>query len=263
MSQSYLIHHAAVLGGEPRDVLIADGVIQAVGPGGTLTADDATGTAETSDGGDGGPGRAWSVGVSSTVWVFAFLILRIFAVSGYSWDTAFLVSTTISLNDGLAILFGSLMAGHVLVEILLALVLPLLVAGTMWGPRNQRPAMLLTATVSAVILVTLTASFRNWWLPVVAGVVLAALMLVRRLPSGRRLRRGVSAVVVRASGVAAAAVLVIAAFQQTPWVPHEEIGTTDGTVHGYVLSVDSGYLNVLTDDREFVILLSGDVTARK
>lgn len=41
MSQSYLIHHAAILGGEPRDVLIADGVIQAVGPSGTLTADDA------------------------------------------------------------------------------------------------------------------------------------------------------------------------------------------------------------------------------
>lgn len=34
-------------------------------------------------------------------WAFAFLVLRIFAVSGYDWDTAFAVSVTIGLDDGL------------------------------------------------------------------------------------------------------------------------------------------------------------------
>lgn len=228
-----------------------------------MIADAAMGTTDTPDQTEDSSSRAWSIGVSSTVWVFAFLILRIFAVSGYSWETAFLVSTTISVNDGLAILFGSLMAGHLLVELLLGLVMPLLVAGVVWGPRNERPVMLLAATVSLVVLVTITASFKTWWLPVTSVVVLVAFMLVRRLPKGRPLRRGLSAVVVRASGVAAVAVLVIAAFQQTPWVPQEEIETTDGTIHGHVLSVDSGYLNVLTVDREFVILISGDVISRK
>lgn len=225
--------------------------------------DEVSGTAESAERTESTSSRAWSFGVGSTVWVFAFLILRIFAVSGYSWETAFLVSTTISLNDGLAILFGSLMAGHLLVEILLALVMPLLIAGVVWGPRQGRPVLLLTTTVSFVILVTVTASFKAWWLPVTAGALLVILVLARRLREDRPLRRWLSAVVVRASGVAAVAVLVIAAFQQNPWVPHEEIDTTDGIVTGYVMSVDSGYLNVLTDDREFVILISGDVLSRR
>ena len=64
-------------------------------------------------------------------------------------------------------------------------------------------------------------------------------------------------------GVTAVAVLIVAAFIQTPWVPHEAIMTTHGPVSGYVLSVDSGYLNVLTDEHEFVILNSSDVISRK
>ena len=225
-----------------------------------MTADDATETNETSQ---RAPRRAWNAGVSSTVWVFAFLILRIFAVSGYSWETAFLVSTTISLNDGVAILFGSLMAGHLLVAVLLVFVLPLLVAALLYEPRARRIVMGVSTTVALVILVTITASFQSWWLPVAAVAVLVSFVLIRRLPAEHPLRRAWWAVVMRASGVAAAAVLVIAAFLQTPWVPHEQIETTDGTISGYVMSVDSGYLNVLTDDHQFLILISGDVISRK
>lgn len=228
-----------------------------------MTADDDAATTTTSQESDEDSSRAWSTGVSSTVWVFAFLILRIFAVSGYSWETAFLVSTTISLNDGLAILFGSLMAGHLLVAILLVFVVPLLVAALVWEPRARRLVMVVSATVSLVILVTITASFGSWWVPLAAAVVLASFYVIRRLPSDNPVRRVWSAVVVRASGVAGAAVLVIAAFLTTPWVPHEQIETSDGTINGYVMSVDSGYLNVLTDDHEFLILISGDVISRK
>ena len=225
-----------------------------------MTADAAT---ETNDTAEPASAQSWNAGVSSTVWVFAFLILRIFAVSGYSWETAFLVSTTISLNEGLAILFGSLMAGHLLVAILLVFVVPLLVAALVWEPRARRLVMVVSATVSLVILVTITASFGSWWVPLAAAVVLASFYVIRRLPSDNPVRRVWSAVVVRASGVAGAAVLVIAAFLTTPWVPHEQIETSDGTINGYVMSVDSGYLNVLTDDHEFLILISGDVISRK
>ena len=106
-----------------------------------MTAEDTTVPAVTPDLPEPGSHRAWSTGVSSTVWVFAFLILRIFAVSGYNWETAFLVSTTISLNDGLAIIFGSLMAGHLLVALLLVVVLPLLVVALLWGSRARRLVM--------------------------------------------------------------------------------------------------------------------------
>lgn len=45
-------------------------------------------------------------------WGFAFLLLRVFAVSGYDGDTAFSVSTTLGLGDGLALVFGSHMADY-------------------------------------------------------------------------------------------------------------------------------------------------------
>ncbi|MGV8846692.1 hypothetical protein [Tessaracoccus sp.] len=227
-----------------------------------MTADDTTAPADTRELPEPGAPRAWSTGVSSTVWVFAFLILRIFAVSGYNWETAFLVSTTISLNDGLAIIFGSLMAGHLLVALLLVVVLPLLVVALLWGPRARRLVMGLSVTVALVILVTITASFRSWWLPVVVVAVLISFALIRRLPPEHPVRRAWWAVVVRASQVAGAAVLVLAAFLQTPWVPHEKIETTESTISGYVMSVDPGYLNVLTDDHAFLILPSGDVISR-
>ena len=56
--------------------------------------------------------------------------------------------------------------------------------------------------------------------------------------------------------------LVIAAFIGTPWAPLEQITTVDGVIDGYVLSVDSGHLNVLTEDAEFMILISGDIVTR-
>ncbi|MDO5734967.1 MAG: hypothetical protein Q4P15_00670 [Propionibacteriaceae bacterium] len=228
-----------------------------------MTADAATENTDTSAQSKDASRLGWSAGVSSTVWVFAFLILRIFAVSGYSWETAFLVSTTISLNDGLAILFGSLMADHLLVAILLMFVLPLLIAALLWGPSGRRLVMSLAAVMSLVILVTITASFRTWWLPMAAAAVLFSFLMIRRLPREHPLRQVWGALLVRASAVAGAAVLVVAAFLQTPWVPHEQIETTDETISGHVLSVDSGYLNVLTDDHEFLILISGDVISRK
>ena len=228
-----------------------------------MTAHDETEAADGATQSHPSSHSGWSAGVSSTVWVFAFLILRIFAVSGYSWETAFLVSTTISLNDGLAIVFGSLMAGHLLVAILLVFVLPILMAALLWGSPTRRIVMGMAATVSLVILVTITASFHSWWLPVAASVVFLGFLFIRRLPPHHPLHQVFSAVVLRASVVAGAAVLVIAAFLQTPWVPHEVIETTDGTVRGYVMSVDSGYLNVLTEDHQFVILISGDVISRE
>ncbi len=85
---------------------------------------------ETSRGHDRGTAHAatWAA-----AWAFAFLILRIFAVSGYHWDTAFAVSTTLGLDDGLSLVFGSLMAGHLLVAVPLIFVLPLLLAAYLWG----------------------------------------------------------------------------------------------------------------------------------
>lgn len=210
-------------------------------------------------------GSSARVGIGAAqvaAWGFAFLLLRVFAVSGYDWDTAFLVSTTLGLDDGLALVFGSLMANHLLTAILLTCVLPPLIAASLWGTGKHQQAMILLAILGLLILGALTTSYHLWWLPMSSFAVLATLFLIRRLHPTNRLRRSVSAALARAGLMTGLATLLVAAFVQTPWVPQEQIRTTDGTVTGYVLSVDPGYLNVLTDDHEFVILLSNDVLSR-
>lgn len=210
-----------------------------------------------------GAGRFSDAAAHVAAWGFAFLILRIFAVSGYDWDTAFLVSTTLGLDDGFALVFGSLLAGHLLTELLVVLVLPLLVAAYLWGPKTYRPVVMLLATLTMITLVALTTSFRLWWLPPAAAGVFALIALLRRVPRTHRLWRLATLVLARVGWVTGIAVLLVAAFVRTPWVPHEVIETTEGRVTGYVLSVDSGYLNVLTDDGDFVILISGNVRSRE
>lgn len=195
-------------------------------------------------------------------WGFVFLILRIFAVSGYDWDTAFLVSTTLGLDDGLALMFGSLMAGHLVTSIVLVVIVPLLIAARLWGPPEHRPVVMLLTTVGLVTMLALTVSFRSWWLLPTMLVVLAAIAVTRRLLRESSLRDFLIAGLARASWVAAVSALVVAAFVTTPWVPQERIETTEGIVTGHVLSVDSGYLNVLTDEQEFVIILTKDVLSR-
>ncbi len=232
-----------------------------------MTANNAEGTARmpapaSTDRGEG-PRRYAGALAPATAVGFVFLILRIFAVSGYDWNTAFAVSTTLSLSDGLALLFGSLMAGHELVQVLLVAVLPLLIATYLWSSGGRRAAVLLAATLGSVTLVALTASFRLWWLPLATAAVFGAFALIRRLPEKHRLRRLFSLAMASVGAVAAVAVLLVAAFVQTPWVPLEQIKTTHGPLTGYVLSVDSGYLNVLTDNHEFVILNSSDVISRR
>lgn len=205
----------------------------------------------------------WSgAAFGAAVWAFAFLMLRIFAVSEYSWPTAFLVSTTVSLGDGLVILVGTLMATPVLTEAMMIGLLPLLVAAWLWGPRHRRLSTGLFVVLALVLTVALTLSFASWWLPLGAAVGLLLIVLLRRLPAKNGLSRVLTAVLARIAPIAAVALLLLAALVPTPWVPHERIDTVDGTVTGHVLSVDSGYLNVLTDDHEFVIILTSDVRTR-
>ncbi len=227
-----------------------------------MTVADARSAADVSPGAGANPGFSAGGAAHAAAWGFVFLILRIFAVSGYDWETAFAVSTTLSLGDGLSLLFGSLMAGHLLTAALLVFVLPLLLSAYLWGPRGRRPVVKLLSTIALVTLVALTVSFHSWWLPPATSAVLAAFAMMRRLSVQRRVRHAAMGAMARVGWVVEVAVLLIAALVQTPWVPHERIETTHGTLTGYVLSVDSGYLNILTDSHEFVILISGEVLSR-
>ncbi|MBG0737965.1 hypothetical protein IV500_00730 [Paeniglutamicibacter antarcticus] len=228
-----------------------------------MTAANAKKTAAESAASAEVPRRYAGAVAPAAAWGFVFLILRILAVSGYDWNTAFAVSTTLSLSDGLALLVGTLMAGHLLVAILLIGVLPLLVATYLWSARRHRAVVLLSTILGTVTLIALTGSFRLWWLPLATAAVFGAFALIRILPQKSRLRRLFSLAMASIGWVAGVSVLLVAALVQTPWVPQEEINTTNGTIVGYVLSVDSGFVNVLTGGHRFVILNSGDVISRK
>ncbi len=207
--------------------------------------------------------RSAGTAVPVAGWTFAFLVLRLFAVSGYDWETSFAASTTLSVNDGLALAFGSLLAGGLVVSGFLVCVLPLLIATYAWSANGRRATVALPTTLGLVMVIALTISFNRWWLPLAIAAILGLLVIVRRSPPEGRWRRASEALTARVGWIAAVAALLIAALVQTPWVPREHIETTDGTINGYVLSVDPGFLNVLTEDHEFVIILSGDVLSRE
>lgn len=207
-------------------------------------------------------GRFRLTGGTVAIVGFAFLVLRIFAVSGYDWDTAFLVSTTLGLDDGLTLLFGFVMAERLMVALLLVCVIPWSIATMLWSPHGRRPTVVMTTLLALVLLVALTISGHRWWLPVTTAGVLVAFALLRRLPAQHFARRVSTALIGRVGWVVVAVALLSAVLVPTPWVPKERIETTSGTITGFVLSVDSGYLNVLTEDHDFVIILSVDVLSR-
>ncbi|MFF0742427.1 hypothetical protein ACFYVL_18705 [Streptomyces sp. NPDC004111] len=67
--------------------------------------------------------RGWS-GLTLTTAAFLFLLLRLFAVSGYQWHTAFAVLHTLDLEDSIGIVLGTVMADSVVAAVLLAVLLP-------------------------------------------------------------------------------------------------------------------------------------------
>ena len=98
------------------------------------------------------PERRSGVAAPAAAWTFAFLVLRIFAVSGYDLEHRVRRSTTLGADDGLTLLFGSLMAGHLELAVLIVFVLPLLIAAYLWSPEGHRLVVLLLGVVTMVAL---------------------------------------------------------------------------------------------------------------
>ncbi|WP_182347103.1 hypothetical protein [Tomitella gaofuii] len=106
-------------------------------------------------------------------------------------------------------------------------------------------------------------SHSSAWTAAPLAVWAFAFALIRMLPRRFPLRRVLGLAMARVGLVGGGGVLIAAAFVQTPWVPLEHIGTTDGELIGYVMSVDPGFVNVLTEDQEFVILPVDSVLSRE
>ncbi|HEY1177836.1 MAG TPA: hypothetical protein VGF17_16900 [Phytomonospora sp.] len=208
----------------------------------------------------------WHTGLSFTGAAVLFLVLRLFAVTGYDWDTAFAVADAVDIGDAPSVVIGTFMADPLLTAALLALLVPLSLVhlARLGRPRWENAGNQVLLVVELVLLAALVFGLRMWWAGAVA-VGLTALLAFLVLGGRRGRHHKVALWLVRRVGPAAGvAVLVMAAFVQTPWAPRERIETTSGPVTGYVLEVEPGFLRVLTEgERRFITIDTADVTARE
>ncbi|MFJ6697675.1 hypothetical protein ACIQM4_16615 [Streptomyces sp. NPDC091272] len=242
-------------------------------------------------------GHGWNSGLTLTTAAFLFLLLRLFAVSGYHWHTAFAVLHTIDIDDAVGIVLGTVMADSVVAAVLLAVLLPAflfrVLGGFMMAVRMRRrvvdrppdaheqpagarsPVDLAGLVLLAIVVAGVTAyilTFRAWWL--LLAIVLVGAAMVGFLALARRSQGQVGqasrwagrnfGALVAAAGILA--MLLSAALVRTPWMPLERIEVGDGQAPlvGYVLEAEPGFLKVMTDvDRHFLILRDADVESRE
>ncbi|KKZ73544.1 hypothetical protein VO63_12425 [Streptomyces showdoensis] len=213
---------------------------------------------------------------------FLFLLLRLFAVAGYEWHTAFAVLHTVDLNDSLGIVLGTVMASSVISAVFIAALTPVALVSLLESRRGfeeakrreregaEHRAPDLTGTVLLTILLVMMVaylwSFDAWWLPLIAAATTVVYFALAHGARAEGKRRRAALWAGRHLGVLLlVGLLVGAATSRTPWVPLEEIGLRDGAVlRGYVMQDEPGSLKVLTEkDRDFLILMDPDVASRE
>ncbi|WP_141396648.1 hypothetical protein [Microbacterium gorillae] len=192
-----------------------------------------------------------------------FVVLRVLAVSWWNWDTAWALTDAVDFESFTDVIFGTIFSEPHLTAGALAIIAPVVTQRLIYGERSARNTAMLMLAVCAAFMVALTFSRGIWWQWPVAVVVVAVLAIAHRAPRGSLPGRFARAVLRRTAPIAAVVVLLLAFIVQTPWLDHERIALTDGsTIKGYVISVPSGYLKVMTDDREVRFLINGDVASR-
>lgn len=207
-------------------------------------------------------GGGISVGILAVL-----VLLRVVAVSGWSWHTAAAVAETIEISDVATIGLGTVFEQPILTGLVVAIALPLTIVILARRLREDTesavvPALLIVAEV--VTGLTLVISQGQWWVPVIAVVMLTGLIVgesaVEQHVWRPRIRLTVQVLLV----VAVATSLLLAAVVPTPWVPRERIVTTDDTFEGYVLETQAGFLKVLNREKhELLILPVTDVESRE
>ena len=197
----------------------------------------------------------------------AFLVLRMLAVAHWDWNVVAAISDTFDFSDAFPIAFGTVVGQPLLTGVLVAVLLPLVLMRIVWPAPQHRGTLQVTTVLAlivlAVITVTLSLTFGNVWtlLGAVAfcGIVVAMRMIFHR----GALHDAILAVTRRTALIAAAGVLALAAFNDAPWMSAEQITTDDGIIDGYVLEAEPGFLHVLTEEREVLIVPDAEVRDRR
>ncbi|SLM99239.1 hypothetical protein FM106_17085 [Brachybacterium faecium] len=203
----------------------------------------------------------------TTFAVTLLIILRVFALAQWRWDTAGAIMATVNLGGIPSVVVSSIHAEPLISAFIVAAGAPVVLAFTLHDLRGRR-RFLVGGTLFTLLLgaagISLLVTYRWWWiLPVAVAVYIASISLLRPgAPDGAR--RAGRLIVPGAIAVCVALQLFVAAFSSTPWIEREAISVSSGeTIEGYVLEVKSGFVKILDEERDVRIVLSGDIASRE
>lgn len=195
-----------------------------------------------------------------------FLVLRLLAVSGWDWSTVGAVADTLNFSEAPAIFLGTLLGAPVLTGVLLAVLLPLSIVRLVWPVSAGGQPITVTGLLFPVALLASSAawvaSFHTFWVVAVAAGVALVLVAARLLTRNGRAHDLVVRFFRSASVIAVVGFLALAVLVDTPWMSHEHIVLDDRAIDGYVLSTQSNFVRILTEDREVLIVQREDVQSR-
>lgn len=196
-----------------------------------------------------------------------FLFIRLLAVSGWEWGTAADIADSFNFDDAVSIALGTLFELPGVTGVIISVILPLAIFRIYWSRdkatiASQFKNVLIIATLGVTLFV-LVNSFGMWW-PVVASAVLTGLLVIAdRIWRNGRGHKLLAALGRHTGLLFLGSIFALALLVDTPWMPREAITTQDGVVYGHVLEASPGFLKVLTDDREVIILLDANVVKRE
>lgn len=198
--------------------------------------------------------------------VTMLLFLRLFAVARWDWTVAASLAESFNFDDAVSIALGTLFERPMITGLIITVILPLAVFRDYWlasskatKSRANNWFLIIALLVTAFVL---TRTLGLWWIFACSAAIVIILVGGVHLAKRKGLGRDLARLGRHLGIVLGVLLLVVAATIETPWVEHEEIVTKEGVIDGYVLDSDPGFLKIMTQDREMIIVPDSDVVSR-
>lgn len=210
---------------------------------------------------------ARDTGITAAVLVMV-LFVRLLAVSGWDWATAADIADSFDFDDAVPIIFGTFFEMPIVTGIAASLILPLAIYRLYlmkvdpkghWGVSDWFVVVLLM-----IVIFVLVRTFHLWWTVIIAVSLTIGLGFFARYNKKGTFHEVVLAVTHRTGTILIIGILVLSIVVTTPWNVKEVITTEhNGVIVGHVLETTPGFVKILTEDRDVIILLTGDIVSRE
>lgn len=196
-----------------------------------------------------------------------FLFIHVLAVSGWNWGTAADIADSFDFNDSVSIIFGTLFELPVATGVIASILLPIVVFRMLRIRKTAQPSTIVKNLFIIAGLVStqyvLIRSFEMWWPLIVAGILFIGLLVANRVWATGSGHVFMSNLGKHTGTLLVVSLVLLGLLVDTPWMPRESIQTKGGEVTGHVLETTPGFLKVLTDEREVLIIIDSDVQSRE